>query len=272
MTNHSHRAAGLGWRVAHVVVLFAAFAGNGLAADVHFPEPLHLTRRIDEPISGTTITVEEYCAGNRVVTVRGDRLVIVDYDRSEVTEIDRATGTYSVTGFDEIARVTAKSAPAAKSSAATPRVVSLGTRSTENGRRVDRFEIAAEDETVHVDVDRSVTLSRAALDVLLGAAYPARPSAHHEELIRAAARSAPRGPGTQTYEREPETYGLPVEHSTTSTFEGTSITIRSVIIRVGDERAPPELLSIPPGAVRVESRSTAAARLTDELDGRAQRP
>jgi hypothetical protein len=275
MAHVLHRAGCVGWRVALVLVMAGLPAGVAFAADVHFPKPLHLTRRIEDPIANVTITVDEYCAGNRVVTVRGDRVVIADYERQEVTEIDRVAGTYSLTRFDEIARVSGSSAPqkSVRTDAArvAPPVVSRGIRRNAAGRDVEQFEIAGDEEKVELGVDRSVSLNRAALDVLLGAAYPARPSRQHENLVRAAAARV-EGRAVRSTAAEPvqETFGLPAEQSTTWDFEGKSITLRNVITRVGDELPPPDLIAIPPGAMRVESRFTAIPRLSEELDGRPQ--
>jgi hypothetical protein len=225
------------------VALLAAMAAG--AGEVLFPKPLHLTRRIEDPFSKTPIVVEEYCAGNRVVTVRGERVVIADYERQELTEIDRAAATYSITRFDEIAR----SLPPAE----TARV---NTRS----RKLpgDRFEFIVENSAkadaaitrtkIEVSVDRTVQLRKPALDVLLGAAYPYRPGAHHSRLMEAA--------GT----------GLPSEQITTYEFEGREVVTRSVITRVAEERVPPELVALPPGARRVESRFSLTHETAEELD------
>jgi hypothetical protein len=85
---------GWGRRAAAVLVVFIApmaFAANAL-----FPRPLHLVRRVDDPISNTTATIDEYCAGNRVVTIRGSKVAIADYDAQQLTEIDHAAQTWSV--------------------------------------------------------------------------------------------------------------------------------------------------------------------------------
>src|SRR6478672_9484049 len=55
---------------------FSAFA----AAPALFPQPLHLTRAVDDP-SGKTTVVDEYCRGNTMVSISGDRTVIADYDK-----------------------------------------------------------------------------------------------------------------------------------------------------------------------------------------------
>lgn len=204
------------------------------AAEVLFPRPLHLTRRIEDPFSKTPIVVDEYCAGNRIVTVRGERVVIADYDRQEITEIDRAASTYSITRFDEIAKTIPAARPLAKRRNGTSRA--LGTYRAESGRAVERFEIAAETTRIELGVDRSVKLQRPAIDVLLGAAYPYSPSAEHELLVEAAGAA------------------LPAEQIVTHDFEGQAVVTRNVITRVADELIAPELTAIPPGAKRVESR------------------
>jgi len=68
-----------------------------LGGEALFPAPLHIVRRIDDPVSRRAITIHEYCAGNRIVTIDGERAVIVDYDAQQFVEIDRRAGTYSVT-------------------------------------------------------------------------------------------------------------------------------------------------------------------------------
>jgi len=226
-------------------MLVAPLAG---AAELLFPKPLHLTRRIDDPFARDPIVLDEYCAGNRVVTVRGERVIIADYDRQEVTEIDRAGATYSITRFDEIA----KALPATEEEPAQ-----IKTEARRLG--ADRFEVTMERRRgpaaktgartkIEVAVDRSVPLRRSALDVLLGAAYPYRPSAQHAAIVQSV--------GT----------ALPSEHVTTHEFEGRQVVVRNVVTRVGDELVPAELTAIPPGAQRVESRFTAVNKTAEELD------
>src|SRR4051794_32869510 len=87
-----------------LIALFAVLVASAAAAAPSlFTKPLHVTRSVDEPLSGKTSVVEEYYFGSRVVTTRGERSVIVDYERREITEIDRANATYSVTRFDDAA-------------------------------------------------------------------------------------------------------------------------------------------------------------------------
>src|SRR5260370_24106548 len=94
-------------RAATVVCTFAAslLAGAAaLAAGPLFPTPLHITRQVHDTISGKTAVLDEYGYGNRLVDIRGSRTSIADYEKGELVEIDRASGTYSVTRFDAVAR------------------------------------------------------------------------------------------------------------------------------------------------------------------------
>ncbi|MCA1732951.1 MAG: hypothetical protein LC732_05045, partial [Acidobacteria bacterium] len=76
------------------VFIFAAAAANGQAL---FPQPLHLTREIADPVTGRTTLVEEYFSGNRAVSIAGDLTAVVDYAKGESVRIDRSQATFSVT-------------------------------------------------------------------------------------------------------------------------------------------------------------------------------
>ena len=245
MQQASCRRAGRGggW-----IFLFVATAlvTQTLAAEVLFPKALHLTRRIEDPVSKAPIIVEEYCVGNRVVTVRGDTVVIADYGLQQLTEIDHSSGTYSITRFEEIAKAATEPVPYAATARATTR--QIGVTTAESGRSVDRVEVITDQLRIEVSVDRAVQLRRPALDVLLGAAYPHRPSLQHDLIAQAAG------------------LGLPTEQIITHVFEERAVTVRNVITRVGEEVIPLELLAIPAGAVRVESRFSATNRTAAELD------
>lgn len=210
-------------RVGAVLFLLAvAFSGAG---EVLFPEPRHFVRRITDPVSDRVSTIHEYCAGNRIVAVDGERTVVTDYGKQEVLEIDRVAGTYSVTRFDELARTSAKPA-------------------TGGGVSVD------------VRVDRSITISKAAAEVLLGAAWPNPPRAELLAKTRISRRIA-----TDAAPRD-ELHALPVEQTVTIDVAGERTTLRNEIIAVDGDRLPADAMIIPPGARRVESR---AARLAREL-------
>lgn len=250
-----------------------------------FPNNLHLTRQVQDPLSGTAVTIEEYCSGNRMVAVSGDRTVIVDYDKQEITEIDRRAGTYSVSRFSDIAGLAAESgastsrrqSAAATNGAATRerwKVTPQGVRGAA-GRSVEQFEFLDEGEIrrkVDVGIDRSVALTREAVEVLIGAAYPNTPREEHEPVLRAsAARAEGRGlaatdAASAAATEDKPTYGLPVTQAFTFSDSGTELTFRSTITRVGAEAVPAEALLIPPGAKRVESPATAVRRQLRELD------
>ena len=122
-----------------------------------FPTPLHLVRRIDDPIARTSTTTDEYCYGDRIVTINGSRVAITDYAEQRLIEIDHQRVTYSITSFADIA----KSRPA----------------------------VPEAKTNVEVTVDRSVSLSREAVEALVGASYPNRHADEHDRILAAAARS-----------------------------------------------------------------------------------
>jgi len=200
------------------------FAALALLA-VLFPAPLHLTREVTDPIRGTKSVVEEYCHGNRVVSVSGHRTAIAEYDKGTVTTIDFDAGTYSIATFDELA----KAWPASKASPA-----------------------------MRVTPDARHTLSREAAEVLLGAAYPLPPVS--DKVL-----GALRGPRIATNSANaPVEYALPAEQIVEL---GEGLELRNSVVRVGNELAPADVMSIPPGARRVEAKELALKKFAAELDG-----
>jgi len=214
-----------------------------------FPTPLHLVRRIDDPISGRSETVEEYCSGNRVVTVNGHLVVIADYGEQLLTEIDHQRLTYSITRFDEIAKALPPAASAKTN--AEWKVSALG----------NAYEITRGREAVRVTIDRTVSLTREAVEVLIGAAYPKRRSEEQEQIVRAA--GTPAGGRIAAQSDSESLYGLPVEQSVT--YED-GLRMHNVIVRVDGDLPSSQLLLIDPGATRVESRLTRTARELQQLD------
>ena len=265
-------------RVALLALCVSAWCVDGAPARVLFPANLHLTRQVQDPLSGTTVTIDEYCYGNRVVSVSGDKTVIADYDKQEITEINRKSGTYSVARFDEVADVSIAAEPSAVSKSigtegvkrdrwtATPR----GVRGAA-GRSVEHFEFAETTNTkrkVEVGIDRSVALSEEAVEVLIGAAYPNPRREEHEPLLRAAGiRDASRIATNSAADTPPDAvYGLPVTQAFTYSDSGSEVTFRTTITRIGAEGPPAEMLMIPPAAQRVESTAAAVRRQLRELD------
>jgi hypothetical protein len=228
-----------------------------------FPKALHLTRSIEEPLTGAKSTVDEYYFGNRVITVRGDRTVIVDYDKRTITEIDRAKATYAVTSFDDVAnarphraipRATAKTA---QTQAQSPSMERL--RSDQRaGRGVEIFSGDDRVAALHAEiaVDNTLSLSRDAFDVIIGSAYP-NDGGPANDLARGAAK---RTAGAT------ETYGLPMEQTLRWTVGTATVETKNLVTRVGEEGAPPDLIAIPPGAKEVDSRLLRAKKLGDEVD------
>jgi hypothetical protein len=260
-------------------ILLLAAAAPLLAATADtplFPTPLHLVRQIEDPIANMTIEVDEYCSGNRIISVRADKTVIVDYDRQEMLEIDRSAGTYSVARFEEIARMQAIADPPERrlnrQAAAAPetswKTTALGAAHSPIGRSADAFEIVSsgpEPIRVEVAVDRALTLSRAALDALAGSAYPNRPSAQQEAVARACLRST-----SASADRTPAgdaSYGLPLAQTITIQADPkTRLTVRNVIVRINHELPPPEVLAIPAGAKLVESRAATLVKSLEEIE------
>jgi hypothetical protein len=262
-------------------------AATTFAAGVLFPRPLHLVRQIEDPISRKTSTIHEYCAGNQIITVSGSRVVIADYDRQQLTEIDRDANTYSVTRFEEIAKATPKQASASAKSATGSvngapewKSTSLGMKASTANRSVEAYEMtresAGEKQKLNVGLDSKVMLSRDAVEVLIGAAWPNPRGVHHDAVLNAAGGGARdgRAPRVRT-EGETAggaTYALPVEQSLTIDVAGESLTMRSSIISVTSELPSPDVTAIPPGLELVESRLTRAARELRELDQLPPRP
>lgn len=226
----SRAFASWGGRVGFVFLVTAAWALPVAAVDVLFPAPRHFVRRITDGVSNSVTTVREYCDGNRVAAISGDRVVITDYGKQEILEIDRSAGTYSITHFDELARLNAGRKP--------------------HGSR----------DTITVAVKRSpdAMLSRAAAEVLIGAAYPNERGSVHEEILRET--RVRRRIGSEAASSDEDLHALPLEHTVTIRAAGEEVSIRTEILAVTSERAPPDALLIPPGARRVESHASRFAR------------
>ena len=219
------------------------------AQDALFPEAKHFVRRVENPLAKSVTTLQEYCAGNQLVTVNGDRVAVMDYAKQELLEIDRAAGTYSITRFDELAALQAREESNRQSWTARP----LGTRRfATTGRALDTVALQRDRDTIELGLDRRVTLTRAAAEVLIGAAYPNVKRPEHDAILSAL--------------RTESAYALPVEQSVTYEAEGQSVTLRSSVVSVTGDRVPHELVVIPPGAVRVESHAVRTARMLRELD------
>lgn len=248
-----------------------------LAADILFPSPLHLTRQVHDSIGGATVTVEQYCYGNRVVTVSGPLTTIADYGKGELTEIHREQRTYSVTRFDDVARALRAGGAPPVAAAATKgewKIRSTGLNQLRTNRASDAVEAELDEGHVkrqaRVAVDRSVSLSKDALDVLIGAAYPNSRKAEAEIVVDAArSRGAGRGVAANSADA---TFALPVEQHHTFVIEGERAETSDVVTRVGDELAPNDLVAIPPDAKLVESRLLQRMHAIEQIESAGRTP
>jgi len=262
-------------KVITLAVFLAAAAMSGVSAPaaVLFPKPLHLIKRIDDPLAKASRVVDEYCYGDRIVSVSGPRVSIIDYAAQTVTDIDHGQGTYSITRFDEIANAHPKAAAAtAKSLAsnaapAAATVKPAGMKSSAGGRSVDSYEIEAPRTKVVVGLDRSVTLSRAAVEALIGAAYPNVRRPEHDAILGVAspARSTGRIAANSSKDDAAD-YALPSEQAITITSDGGSVTLKTSVLRFDSDQAPQSATLIDPGATRVESPIARFAREMREAD------
>jgi hypothetical protein len=219
-----------------MLVVLALFA-------VLFPAPLHLTREVTDPITGGTSVIEEYCHGNRVVAVSGQRTAIAEHDQGVLTVIDFEAGTYSVTKFDDLAKAWAEP----ERTAASP----------------------APAAPMQVKGDQRHLLSRDAVEVLLGLAYPARRDAGSDAAV-ASLRSKERRivSNAAAAGNEAADYALPLEQILQIDAGGETVEVRNTVVRIGSELAPAEVLTVPPGARLVESTAVGARRMLEELDGK----
>jgi hypothetical protein len=251
-----------------LVTLCLLVAGTvpAVAAPALFPKPLHLVRRVEDPFVKKAIVVDQYCAGDRVVTVSGNHVTIVDYAQQQMTEIDRAASTYSITRFDEIARAAVAPAAAAKSAAA-PKVTPLGMKSSASGRSADSFEIDGGKLKIVAGFDRTVALSRDAVEVLIGSAYPGVKRPEHDALLGVAVTPHNGGRIAANAAAAPAEYGLPIEQTITVRNEdNTSTVTRSSIVRFDNDPPPPALLVIPAESKRVDSRLSRFSQEMQDAD------
>ncbi|HKR67023.1 MAG TPA: hypothetical protein VJZ00_25065 [Thermoanaerobaculia bacterium] len=249
----------------------------GAAERVLFPTPLHITRELSDPVSQKTTVIDEYCQGNRMISVSGSRTAIADYAKGEMTEIDFSAGTYSVTKFAQIAKLNEKTTasaerPLAKSAASNNdewRVEARG-GAVVASRPVETTEAERKDENsrqvIRVSADRQMTLSRGAVEAIMGIGYPHRASNVGDVLLGALRSHDNKRVQTNGVAAEDE-YHLPMEQVFRFETGGESVETRNVVTRIGNELVPAEALTIPPGAKLVESKAVAMQRLLEELDG-----
>ena len=266
--------------VAVAIVCFAAVPASR-AAEVLFPSPLHITREVSEPISGTKIVIDEYCHGSRVVAVSGTRTAIADYAKGELTSIDFGRGTYSVTTFEVLAAANAPSTSTGQRRQA--RVAATDSWSVEHrggavvaSRPGEVFEAERRSESVRevvrVTADRQWRVSRSALEALLGTGYPHAPSDSADVVMRSLRASSPRIGSDAVGASPSDEYHIPLEQVLRYELGGEVVESRNVVVRIGTELPPADVMTIPPGARLVESEAVAGRRLLEELDRLPQSP
>jgi hypothetical protein len=259
-----------------VSLLACVFPYSAGAADLLFPTPLHLTRQLHDSIGASTTTVDQYCYGNRVVTVSGSLTSIADYGKGELTEIDRAGGTYSITRFADVAKALQYGAPAIEAKASGEwKVKSGGLNQLRTNLASEAFEADLDEGNIkrhaRVAVDRGVTLSKDALDVLIGAAYPNSRKVEDAVVVEAAKARAGES-ANAAGATGPNGYGLPVEQHTTFTIDGQRAEMRDVVTRVGEELVPSDLVAVPPDAKLVESRLLQRMHAIEQLESVGRTP
>lgn len=252
-----------------VIVPFCATAVRA-AERVLFPKPLHITRELSDPVSQKTTRIEEYCQGNRIVSVTAGRTAIADYGKGELTEIDFVAGTYSVTKFESIAHLHEKSATAADRGNSSWRVESKG-GTVVASRPAETLEAENDDNgprrVIRISSDRQLKLSRAAVEAVMGIGYPHRRDSS-ADVVLGALRSRERrlsNNAVGTAEAADE-YHLPLEQIVRFDVGGETVETRNVVVRLGDELPSTDVLAIPPGAKLVESKAVAIQRHLEELD------
>lgn len=263
MSATSHLLARVGFTI--------VFAGLATAAPrTLFPEPLHITREVSLSSSAPKAIVDEYCYGNRVVSVSGKRTAIVDHEKGEMTVIDFGAATYSIAKFEELAAANGRIVSA---KATTPSndwhveargsnvVASRAGETIEAERKSDR-----ESHHIRVTVDRQLMLTRGAVEALMGLSYPNARDATADVILGAMRAERSRIVTSSAASSDSAEYRLPLEYAVRSEVGGESIEARYVVIRVGTELPPPDKITIPAGAKRVDSDAVAARRSLEELD------
>lgn len=254
------------------LLVLSASAAQAAGAAPLFPKPFHVVREIDDSLTGHAVRLDEYYAGDRVISIRGERTTIADYAKQELTEIDRGSGTWSSSSFAQLANargggaVTATAKRAGGLAAPKPALERKGS-DRRAGRPVELF--AGGDESLRADVavDPSIALSKEAFDVIAGATFP-KNGGPAVDLVRGAARSRGNIAGNAAAPRE-ATYGLPVEQTLRFGGHEEAIVVTNRVLSIDDRQPAPDLIAVPPGARRVEARAIEAARIGAESQANA---
>ncbi len=236
-----------------------------------FSEPLHLVKEIEDPLSGVTMTVDEYFVGNRTIAINGDRVAISDYGEGTITEIDHAAGTYSIATFEAIAearqlmRVNTSRRLAAES---LPRHEMVAPRKVA-GRVAETFRTTFEEgelRRVEVSFDPQIELSREAIDVITGAAWPNEPG----RASLAAAEMARKSDGSirtsSAGSSAASRYRLPLAETLEFELDGERLELVTRTVRVDRDLPPSEQITIPADARKVEAHLIRIQKMSEELD------
>jgi hypothetical protein len=238
-------------------MLLSALTAAASSAGPLFPTPLHLVRRVSNGIAGSDSEVDEYCAGNRMVSIHGARISILDFDARQVTEIDREAGTYSIASFEEVAAART----AIGRHGATDAAWRNDPAPPDASAMFERHVFVRADTRLEVSVDRTIALSRPALEVVIGSSYPSARTPEHDALLSAASPSVSRSAAVAS--QSAAVYGLPL-HEALKT--GGRTLFVSEVLRHDDAEAPAEALRIGRGMRRVESNLVRLARDLGDLD------
>ena len=234
------------------------------AATPLFPRPFHLVREIDDSLSGRVVRVDEYYAGDRVITINGQKTAIADYAKQELTEIDRGKATYSIASFAQIAA--AQPAPRAAATNDRKQVIERKGSDRRAGRNVDIVSADDAGASLHADVavDASMSLSKDAFDVVAGGAFPKNGGAA-VDLVRGAAAMR-HGRVTSDAASSGESYGLPVEQTLRWKTQSDAVVVTTRIVSIDETSPPADLVVIPAGARRVEAKSVEGRRIAADSD------
>lgn len=243
-------------RIAALIV----FAAASLAAETPFPEPLHLTREVTDPLTGATSVIEEYYEGSRAVAISGDRVAVADYAWSTLLSIDRKGKTFSMVRFDELARARSELVPERRAAAATrPALVRAESR---EGATVEIWSARDAELSIEIAVSRATALSRDAIEIILGTRFPGTDDPVSSSALKAAAP----GGGSDRAAAMAGSYGLPVEIRIRRQLGADTAETMQRVTRIGRERVPPAAIAIPNGAREVEADLLRAATLLRQLD------
>jgi ferredoxin len=186
------------------------------------------------------------------------RMDEASFDAQQLTEIDHAAQTWSVTPFAEISTsrsdLDTRMGKTDARRAAKPTAISA-----------DGYVISEGHRRLELGFDRRVVLSRAAAEVLIGAAYPGVKSAESDDILSVAAIGGSVSAMTVGSPGD-GAYGLLTERTLTIEANGTTLVSHNSVIRIGDETPPADAMLIEPGSKRIESRLTRMSRELRDLD------